>query len=121
MSRVVITGGASGIGARMAERFAEAGNEVVVCDASAEAVTEFAARNPGIRAVQAHGRVVPTRVDGPDHLDGIEHQDHLFARAGRLRGGNSQFGVRESGPIGHFQNTQSIDSPQVGDRGNGQL
>ena len=56
MSRVVITGGASGIVARMAERFAEANDQVAVCDASAEAVTEFAAQNPGIRAVQADVR-----------------------------------------------------------------
>ena len=56
MRRVVITGGASGIGARMAERFAEIGDQVAVCDASAEAVAEFAARNPGIRAVQADVR-----------------------------------------------------------------
>jgi NAD(P)-dependent dehydrogenase (short-subunit alcohol dehydrogenase family) len=56
MSRVVITGGASGIGARMAERFAEAGDQVAVCDASAKAVSEFAAQNPGIRAVQADVR-----------------------------------------------------------------
>lgn len=46
--RVVITGGASGIGARMAQRFAAEGDRVAVCDADAVAV--FAAANPGIRA-----------------------------------------------------------------------
>ncbi|MEK6217391.1 MAG: SDR family NAD(P)-dependent oxidoreductase, partial [Boseongicola sp.] len=56
MSRVVITGGASGIGARMAERFSEAGDQVAICDASADAVSEFATHNPGIRAVQADVR-----------------------------------------------------------------
>lgn len=54
--RVVITGGASGIGARMAERFAEAGDRVAVCDASSEAVQEFSAKNQGIRTVQADVR-----------------------------------------------------------------
>ena len=49
--RVVITGGASGIGARMAERFAAEGDRVAVCDADAEAVSQFRAANPGIRAV----------------------------------------------------------------------
>lgn len=48
--RVVITGGASGIGARMAERFAEACDRVAVCDASADAVRAFAERNPSIKA-----------------------------------------------------------------------
>lgn len=48
--RVVITGGASGIGARMAERFAEAGDRVAVCDADAVAVAAFGAKHPEIRA-----------------------------------------------------------------------
>jgi NAD(P)-dependent dehydrogenase (short-subunit alcohol dehydrogenase family) len=47
--RVVVTGGASGIGARMAERFAEAGDRVAICDADATAVAAFAAANPDIR------------------------------------------------------------------------
>ena len=54
--RVVITGGASGIGARLAERFAEAGDRVAVCDASAEAVQDFSQKNPNIRGVQADVR-----------------------------------------------------------------
>ena len=54
--RVVVTGGASGIGARMAERFAEAGDRVAVCDASADAVRAFAERNPSIKAVVADVR-----------------------------------------------------------------
>lgn len=48
--RIVITGGASGIGARMAERFAEAGDRVAVCDADADAVARFAKAHPAIRA-----------------------------------------------------------------------
>ena len=48
--RVVITGGASGIGARMAERFAAEGDRVAVCDADADAVARFRSANPGIRA-----------------------------------------------------------------------
>lgn len=47
--RVVITGGAAGIGARMAERFAELGDRVAVCDADPKACTAFARDHEGIR------------------------------------------------------------------------
>lgn len=40
----------------MAERFAEAGDQVAVCDASADAVRDFATAHPAIRAVQADVR-----------------------------------------------------------------
>ena len=40
--RVVITGGAAGIGARIAERFADLGDQVAICDADAQAVAAFA-------------------------------------------------------------------------------
>lgn len=48
--RVVITGGASGLGRVMAEAFMAAGDRVAVCDADAAAV---AAVPPAIRALQA--------------------------------------------------------------------
>jgi NAD(P)-dependent dehydrogenase (short-subunit alcohol dehydrogenase family) len=48
--RVVITGGASGLGRVMAEAFVAAGDRVAVCDADAAAV---AAVPPAIRALQA--------------------------------------------------------------------
>ncbi|MGI9395709.1 MAG: SDR family oxidoreductase [Boseongicola sp.] len=54
--RVVITGGAAGLGARMAERFAARGDRVAICDASAGAVENFAWANPGVHAVQADVR-----------------------------------------------------------------
>ncbi len=54
--RVVITGGAAGIGARMAERFAAEGDRVAVCDSSAEAIARFAEKNPDIRAAEADVR-----------------------------------------------------------------
>ena len=44
---VLISGGASGIGRRIAERFLEQGDSVHVCDVSAGLVEEFLAANPG--------------------------------------------------------------------------
>ena len=44
--RVVITGGAAGIGRRLAERFATTGARVAICDADAEAVAAAVTSNP---------------------------------------------------------------------------
>ncbi len=44
---VLISGGASGIGRRTAERFLERGDEVHICDISRDAVDAFLAANPG--------------------------------------------------------------------------
>ncbi len=49
----MITGGASGIGARMAERFVAEGDRVAVCDADPGAVASFAEAHPGIRVAEA--------------------------------------------------------------------
>ncbi len=45
-ARVVITGGASGIGLTLARRFAERGDRVALCDADAEAIGRVAVANP---------------------------------------------------------------------------
>jgi NAD(P)-dependent dehydrogenase (short-subunit alcohol dehydrogenase family) len=50
--RVVITGGASGIGLRLAERFAERGDRVAVCDADPMAVARVAEAHPDWIAAQ---------------------------------------------------------------------
>ncbi|SMF76189.1 NAD(P)-dependent dehydrogenase, short-chain alcohol dehydrogenase family [Tistlia consotensis] len=44
--RVLVTAGAAGIGAVIAEAFLEAGARVLVCDLDAEALGQFAARHP---------------------------------------------------------------------------
>lgn len=54
--RIVITDGASGIGAAIALKFAGAGDRVAVCDADPAAVADFGAAHPGIRAVVADVR-----------------------------------------------------------------
>lgn len=46
MRHVVITGGASGLGRAMAERFIAEGNQVAICDADQSAVAAFATTHP---------------------------------------------------------------------------
>jgi len=49
----LVSGGASGIGRRIAERLLERGDSVHICDVSAENVAEFIAANPGATATVA--------------------------------------------------------------------
>lgn len=81
--RVIVTGGASGIGARIAERFAELGDKVAICDANPEAVDTFAKAHPTIRSEVANV-TDDAAMDG--FLHGIEADwggaDVVFANAG---------------------------------------
>ena len=45
---VLITGGASGIGLALAERFLEAGSQVIVCGRREDKLREAQARHPGL-------------------------------------------------------------------------
>jgi uncharacterized oxidoreductase len=47
--KVLITGGASGIGLALAERFLKAGSEVALCGRRADKLEDARARHPGIR------------------------------------------------------------------------
>ena len=51
--RVLITAGGSGIGAALARRFAENGDHIALCDASADAVADIQAALPDAICVQA--------------------------------------------------------------------
>ena len=51
--RVVITGGASGIGRTIAERFAALGDRVAICDASAGHIADVQAQMPDALSAQA--------------------------------------------------------------------
>jgi NAD(P)-dependent dehydrogenase (short-subunit alcohol dehydrogenase family) len=76
--RVLITGGASGIGRKTAEAFAGSGAEVMICDVAPEHLSAFAADNPHIGTAVAdvadHGAVarlfdaVQSRLGGLDVL-----------------------------------------------------
>ena len=73
---VLISGGASGIGARLAERFLERGDAVHICDVSQEAVGAFIADNPGATGTvadigdrEAVDRVFADLQKSHDHLD----------------------------------------------------
>ena len=51
--RALITGGGSGIGLRLAERFAQAGARVALCDSNPAAIARMHADRPEIIARQA--------------------------------------------------------------------
>ena len=50
---VLVTGGASGIGLALAERFLAAGSEVIVCGRSEDRLRAAQAKHPGLRALAA--------------------------------------------------------------------
>ena len=52
-NRVLITGGASGIGLGLAERFLAAGSRVLLCGRRAERLTDVARKHPGLVATRA--------------------------------------------------------------------
>ena len=49
---VLVTGGASGIGAALAERFLHAGNEVIICGRRADKLKEARAEHPGLHTYE---------------------------------------------------------------------
>ncbi len=72
---VLISGGASGIGRTVAERFLAQHDQVHICDASAENIEEFLAANPGATA---------TLADIGDRSDVARVFDDLVAKYGGL-------------------------------------
>ncbi len=81
--RVVITGGGSGIGLRFAERFAEAGAHVALCDADSAAIARLEAHHPDMIAAHAD---VTNEAEMTQFLDHVEAQwggvDVVCANAG---------------------------------------
>lgn len=49
-NKILITGGASGIGLGLTERFLEEGNQVIICGRRREALEEVISRHPGVIA-----------------------------------------------------------------------
>jgi len=81
--RVLITGGGSGIGLRLAERFSEAGAQVALCDADPAAIARLEAAHPDM--IAAHADVTDEAEMGR-FLDHVEAQwggvDVVCANAG---------------------------------------
>ncbi len=67
---ILITGGASGIGLGLAERFAQRGDRVIVCGRRAEALHEAAARIPGLTTLVC---------DLSDHQQRVALRDRIAA------------------------------------------
>lgn len=61
--KVLVTGGASGIGAVIAAAFREAGSRVHVCDVNRAALDAYVAQHPGVTASMADVSI-PAEVDG---------------------------------------------------------
>jgi len=80
---VLISGAASGIGLRAAERFLERGDKVHICDVSQEAIDAFLAANPGATGTVADvgSRDAVDRVFA-DLQTSHEHLDVLVNNAG---------------------------------------
>ena len=81
--RVVITGGAAGIGRALAERFLSLGDRVAICDADNAAVAAFATAHPDAIALQAD---VTSEAEMSGFLDRVETEfggaDVVCANAG---------------------------------------
>lgn len=81
--RVLITGGGSGIGLRLAERFTEAGARVALCDADPAAIARLKADRPAMIAAQAD---VTSEAEMNAFLNAVEAQwggiDVVCANAG---------------------------------------
>jgi NAD(P)-dependent dehydrogenase (short-subunit alcohol dehydrogenase family) len=60
--RVLVTAGASGIGATIAQAYREAGAQVHICDIDKTAIDQFTANNPGITASMADASI-PAEID----------------------------------------------------------
>lgn len=83
MRHVVITGGASGLGRAMAERFLSEGDRVAICDADPHAVSEFAEAHPDQIACVADVTDEAQMQAFFDQIDaGWDHVDVVCANAG---------------------------------------
>ena len=90
---VVITGGASGIGRALADRFAAEGSKIVLADIEAKALEEAAAE---LRAGGATVLAVPTDVSKPEQVQAL--CDRTLAEFGRVDVVCNNAGVAVSGP-----------------------
>lgn len=100
-NKILITGGASGIGLGLAERFVSENNRVIICGRRDSVLTRAAEKFPSLRTRQCDLSIPEERIElfrwiSQEHDDlnvlvnnaGIQHwmsvsDDHFFQRPGR--------------------------------------
>src|SRR5262249_61325830 len=92
---VVITGGASGIGRALADRFAAEGSKIVLADIEPKPLEEAAA---ALRAGGTTVLAVPTDVSKPEQVQAL--CDRIIAEFGRVDVVCNNAGVAGRGPAG---------------------
>jgi len=95
---VLISGGASGIGSKIAEAYLAEGASVHVCDASSDIIGEFIATHPGATATQAD-------ITNAHEVDRVF--DEFQARHSELNILVNNAGI--SGPIAHVEDIEPAD------------
>ena len=104
MKRVLVTGGAAGIGLAVAQRFAQDGAQVLICDADTAGLDRAMAATPGL-----HG--IPCDVSAPAEVDS------LFAAVSDQLGGLDVLvnNVGIGGPTAPAEELSSADWQRVMD------
>lgn len=109
---VLITGGATGIGRAIAERFSAAGSRVIVCGRRAERLSELAKSSPGIETVVADVALASERESLAERVQrdfpslnvlvnnaGIQRRSRLLSETGSWPERQSEIAINFEAPV----------------------